>query len=191
MNRFLFINAPPTFAAVWRIIKTLIDPHTASKVEILSARKIWQPMLLELVGNEHLPSDYGGSAPTIAEKLEKLTLEKGLRRQVIHRIILRSSWSVANLDFVLTCNDDAMKLIVYTSTPRTGTFTVTKREATGDEVVQVVEVKHSANGVVGDDHPTIVAFPQVLDGPGNVSAWWFLHDGLYSLEEKLINGILL
>jgi hypothetical protein len=134
-------------------------------------------MLLDLVGAEHLPSDYGGAAPTVAEKLEKLTHEKGLRRQVIHSIILRSSWSIANFDFVLDCEDDAMKLIVYTSTPRTGTFTVTKREATGDEVVQVVEVKHSIRGAVGDDHPTIVAFPQVLDGPGNVSYCGFLMMG--------------
>lgn len=169
MNRFIFINSPPTFAAVWRVIRPLIDPHTASKVEILSAKKIWQPQLLDLVGAEYLPEDYGGTAPPLIEKFEKLTKEKGLRRQVTHPILLRSYWSIAIFDFVLDNEDDAMKLLVHTTTQKTGTFTVMKREASGDEVVQVVEVKHSGSGAIGDGHPTIVAFPEVLDGPGNVS----------------------
>jgi hypothetical protein len=165
LNRFIFINAPSFFASVWHLVRPLVDPHTASKVDIFASKKVWQARLLDLIGAEHLPSDYGGAAPPQVERFLKLTKEKCLRRQVTLPIFLRFSWSVATFDFVLDSEDDMMELLVLTNTQKTCTFSVMKQNASGNELVQVVEVKHI---LAGDERPTRFQFPQLLDGPGNV-----------------------
>jgi len=164
LNRFIFINAPSFFASIWQIVRPLIDFHTASKVDIISSKRVWQSRLLDLIGAENLPSDFGGTASPQAEKFLKITKEKGLHRQVTHPIILRFSWSIATFDFILDGEDDTMELLVLTKTQKTCTFHVTKQHALGNDLVQVVEVKHI---ISGDEHPTRFHFPQLLDGPGN------------------------
>lgn len=171
LNRFIFINAPSFFASIWQIVRPLLDYHTAAKVDIISSRRVWQPRLLDLIGAENLPSDFGGTAPPQAEKFLKITKESGLHRQVTHPIVLRFSWSMATFDFILDGEDDTMELWVLTKTQKTCTFQVTKQHDLGNYLVQVVEVKHI---ITGDEHPTRVHFPQPLDGPGNVRIFSFL-----------------
>lgn len=165
LHSFIFINAPATFSAVWRVCRTFIDPHTASKVEIISKKAVWQARLIELFGAESLPSDYGGMASSFIEKYEARTTDGDLRSQVIHPVFLRTAWSWATYDFNLNSEDEVLELVVLTNTQRTGTFTVLERRDSGDEVIQVVEVKHSGQG--DDQQPTRVNFPQTLNGPGS------------------------
>jgi hypothetical protein len=165
LNRFIFINAPSFFASIWHLVRPLVDPHTASKVDIFASKKVWQARLLDLIGADHLPSDYGGTAPPQVERFLKLTKEKYLRRQVTYPIFLRFSWSVALFDFVLNGEDDMMELLVLTKTQKVCSFSVIKQDASGNELVQVAEVKHI---LIGDEHPTRFKFPQLLDSPGNV-----------------------
>ena len=169
LHSFIFINAPATFSAVWRVVRTFIDPHTASKVEIISKKAVWQPRLIELFGAESLPSDYGGMESPFIEKFSARTTDKDLRSQVIHPVFLRTAWSWATYDFNLNNEDEVLELVVLTNTQRTGTFTVLERRDSGDEVIQVVEVKHSGQG--DDQQPTRVNFPQTLHGPGKVSSF--------------------
>ena len=174
MHRFIIINSPPAFAAVWRIIRTLIDPRTANKVEILARKPAWQSRLIDLVGSQYLPSDYGGTAPPVTETFEKLTKDEDALRQVTHPIFVRSAWSVVTHNLSLNNEYEVMELTVLTHSPKSGTFTIIERRDSEDIVVQVVEVKHSGTQ---EESPTRVTFPDVLQGPGNVSAdiWIYNH----------------
>eukprot|EP00551_Chaetoceros_affinis_P015343 CAMPEP_0203710520 /NCGR_PEP_ID=MMETSP0091-20130426/65637_1 /ASSEMBLY_ACC=CAM_ASM_001089 /TAXON_ID=426623 /ORGANISM="Chaetoceros affinis, Strain CCMP159" /LENGTH=257 /DNA_ID=CAMNT_0050588023 /DNA_START=119 /DNA_END=892 /DNA_ORIENTATION=- len=57
----IIINSPPSFAMIWKLIRSWIDPHNAGKVEIFSGnRSSWEERLLEFVDRDQLPADYGG-----------------------------------------------------------------------------------------------------------------------------------
>ena len=63
MSKMLIINAPSFFAATWRLIKGWLDPRTAAKIEVIASKTASEKRLLELVEEEQLPSDYGGTGP--------------------------------------------------------------------------------------------------------------------------------
>lgn len=63
------INGPRFFSASWRLIKGWLDPRTASKIEVCSTKEQARKKLLELVDEDQLPSDYGGTGPDTKETL--------------------------------------------------------------------------------------------------------------------------
>lgn len=81
MNRTLVINAPRFFSMTWGIIKGWIDPRTAGKIELISARKNWEARLRELVDVDQLPLDYGGRGMSTTETLEKEAPEGVMKQQ--------------------------------------------------------------------------------------------------------------
>ena len=74
MYKMVLLNAPTFFSATWRLIKGWLDPRTAAKIEVISSKSAGEKRLLELVGADQLPSDYGGKAQdtetTLAESSE-------------------------------------------------------------------------------------------------------------------------
>ena len=61
MKKMVILNAPSSFAMLWRIVKSWIDPRNATKVEIFGSNKAqWEKRLCELVDRDQLPCDYGG-----------------------------------------------------------------------------------------------------------------------------------
>lgn len=71
MAKMIIVNAPTFFSATWSIIKGYLDARTSSKIDVYSSRKKWEKALLEYIAPEELPSDYGGTAPSTLETLEK------------------------------------------------------------------------------------------------------------------------
>ncbi|CAE7225217.1 unnamed protein product [Symbiodinium natans] len=53
------VNAPPVFVALYRLIKTWLDPVTASKIQVLGRN--FHSVLLEHIDADQLPRDYGGT----------------------------------------------------------------------------------------------------------------------------------
>ena len=58
------------FSASWRLIKGWLDPRTTSKIEVISSKDMAKKKLLELVDEDQLPSDYGGTGPDTRETLK-------------------------------------------------------------------------------------------------------------------------
>ena len=58
MGKLVIINAPVTFAAIWKFIKPLIHERTVSKVEILTSN--YKEALLAQIPAENLPASLGG-----------------------------------------------------------------------------------------------------------------------------------
>ena len=69
LGKCLIINAPSFFSLIWSIIRRWLDPRTASKIEIYSSKSKAERRLAELISQEHLPREYGGSAPTVKEMI--------------------------------------------------------------------------------------------------------------------------
>lgn len=61
MGVIITINAPYTLSACWAIISTWLDPATRAKVQIISAERYWRPALKQLIADDHIPVEYGGT----------------------------------------------------------------------------------------------------------------------------------
>lgn len=69
LGRLYIINTPSAFPMVWRLIKAWLDPVVASKIEICGGPSTWQSKLLDFIGEENLPANYGGKLPALHEDM--------------------------------------------------------------------------------------------------------------------------
>ena len=70
----LIINAPSFFSFAWKIIKKLIDPRTASRIQLFSSsnEKASQQALEKLICKQtQLPKDYGGGNISLEDSFMK------------------------------------------------------------------------------------------------------------------------
>jgi len=59
MGNLFVINAPKTFTMCWKLIKGILDPVTAEKIQILG--KNYEKVLLNYAAPENLPKMFGGT----------------------------------------------------------------------------------------------------------------------------------
>ncbi|KAJ3068291.1 cytosolic factor, phosphatidylinositol/phosphatidylcholine transfer protein [Podochytrium sp. JEL0797] len=65
LGKMFIINAPVLFQGVWAVVKNMLDEQTVAKISILGAN--YQKELVEVIGEENLPQEYGGKC-TCADK---------------------------------------------------------------------------------------------------------------------------
>jgi len=63
MAKAFVVNAPSFFATAWRMVKPMLDPRTAKKIEVLSGTAQTHSALLKLMDDEVIPVAYGGKNP--------------------------------------------------------------------------------------------------------------------------------
>lgn len=64
LGSLVVINAPSVLAITYRIIQGFLDEVQQKKIRIFSTdRKEWLPVLLELIDEDQIPQQYGGTAP--------------------------------------------------------------------------------------------------------------------------------
>jgi hypothetical protein len=80
MHCMLILNAPSWFSLTWKIIRGLIDPRTARKIEVYTNSSRGTFRLQQLVEVSQIPSDFGGFGPPT------MSLDEGRREalQVLH-----------------------------------------------------------------------------------------------------------
>ena len=66
LHCLFIINAPWIFCSIWKIIKPLLDPVTASKAKVLGSN--YFDSLLEAIDADQIPVEFGGSLPIELEK---------------------------------------------------------------------------------------------------------------------------
>jgi hypothetical protein len=69
VGRIFVINATTTFAVAWQLVKAWVIPATASKMKVLGGPKEYIPVLQEFIGEENLPSNYGGTLPPLSPQV--------------------------------------------------------------------------------------------------------------------------
>lgn len=67
LHCLLIINAPSWFGLVWSVVRKLIDARTASKIEVFTNSKKGIARMQDLIDNSQIPTDYGGTGPTLAQ----------------------------------------------------------------------------------------------------------------------------
>lgn len=71
LDQQFIINAPPAFAALWRLVSSWLDPTTRRKFRILGSN--YRSALIEAIHPSVLPVEYGGTCPV---KLAPLRLRR-------------------------------------------------------------------------------------------------------------------
>ncbi len=69
MGRVFIINTPSAFPIAWAVMKAFLDPVVASKIHIYSSESVWKPKLFDYIGEENIPSTYGGKAPALSSNV--------------------------------------------------------------------------------------------------------------------------
>jgi hypothetical protein len=70
MHCMLILNAPGFFSMLWTVIKALLDPRTAKRIQVFSSDKKGIARLKELVDENQIPSDYGGPLPSVLDAIQ-------------------------------------------------------------------------------------------------------------------------
>jgi hypothetical protein len=66
LGKHFIINAPFIFSAIWRLVRSWLDPVTAGKIVILGSN--YREKLLEVIAPEQLPAEYGGTNSFVLER---------------------------------------------------------------------------------------------------------------------------
>ena len=63
----VIINAPPSFALAWRVLRGWMDPQVRTRAHILSEKspELAIEYLKKLIEPSQLPADFGGDAPPL------------------------------------------------------------------------------------------------------------------------------
>ena len=69
LGRIFIINVPSVFPFVWRMVKPWLDPATAAKIEIYAGPKEYEPALKNFIGEDNLPSNYGGKLAALSTEV--------------------------------------------------------------------------------------------------------------------------
>ena len=86
MYCMLLLNAPGFFATTWRIIRGLLNPNTAQRIQVFSNEEQGLAALRTLVEDAEIPEDYGGTNISFRKALVDAAADPTLLRQEIELI---------------------------------------------------------------------------------------------------------
>jgi len=161
MHCCVIVNAPSFFTIAWKLIKQFIDARTSSKIEIYSSSKEGKNRLLELIDGKSVPSDYGGSAPSMSSLISKNHQTVGddaASWQISKLMYVRSGKKKAKFEFEIPAGGPPVSFQVHTRCASGATFSFFK----DSELLKEVVVTNSTNDVGAYSKEVI----SELEGPG-------------------------
>ena len=166
LHCLLIINAPSWFGLVWSVIRKVIDARTASKIEVFTNSKKGMARMREMIDNSQIPSDYGGTGPSLAQAAAGISAgstdasnpQNSSKVVVLNKVLHLKSHQEKCKEFVLE-QGQTMTLKVY-SRCHSGVTAKIVREGSESPVIE--------KEVVGEEEgkPYIVVLGDV-SGPGN------------------------
>lgn len=160
MNKMYVVNAPTFFSATWKIIKGYLDPRTSGKIEVISSKKVWIPKVLESVGPEDLPCDYGGIGPKTDLTIEKVNYSGSLARVHSEVMFLRGHGSASH---AIQAGEE-LEISIYTKSQHGAKFSVTDASHTHEAWVNQLEVKHDGIPAGTEDSAHVMPKKVVITG---------------------------
>jgi hypothetical protein len=177
MNRLILINAPSYFAATWKIIKYWIDARTASRVEIYSSKSKYEKRLKELIDDENLPEEYGGTGKNFFPLILEKGNEPGLKRRITKIMTMKSK----NTTMINLSEGEVMQVVVYTKAKVGGKFSVVSK-GTESGILGIATL----NQVDDSEVATMTEIVSSVKGPGQFKVNGVLSTDSSSRESFLV-----
>jgi len=155
LHCMIILNAPSFFSMTWGVIKKLMDPRTAARIQVFSSPKKGLARLRELVDESEIPADYGGNGPSVQKVLlreasKSSTLGNRLQKQESELLHIKRRNGKVHHTFQLAANQ-SMEVRIYTRSVSSAKFTVSiARTGTEKEVLKQVLIR----GMLGTDPGT-------------------------------------
>ena len=157
LHCLMVINVPGWFGMAWSVIKKLIDPRTASKIEILTNTEAGLQRLNEMIDKSQIPLEYNGTGSSLAEA----AASGGESLVVLNQLMnLTKKQPEINHDFDLK-DDKEVTLTVYTRCKEGAIVTVSRTGTSLSTPSQVTSIVGSK-----DSEPYSVPIGTIM-GPGS------------------------
>lgn len=159
MNKMIIVNAPRFFSATWTIIKGFIDARTSAKVELFSSSSAALKCMKEIIDDDQIPSDYGGTGESTIVTMENMGEGKKINTQVLY---VKTSDSAK----VEIGEGEEAEIGVYTRSTEGAEFHILDEGK--KDLVPVVKVKHGSSDA--DSAPTKIDLTVTgkIQGPNTV-----------------------
>jgi CRAL/TRIO domain len=112
----LILNAPSFFGMAWGLIKKFIDPQTAARIKLYSNKEQGLQALRELIDNDQIPKDYGGTNISMSEAFLEEANDQHLLRQEIELIYVRRKGNAISKKVWDVQEGEYMEVKCYTRT---------------------------------------------------------------------------
>jgi len=185
MNKTVIVNAPRFFSMTWGLIKGWLDQRTVNKIELFSNSSAAQKKLKEIIDEDQIPSDYGGTAEDTKTTEKRVASEEcGVKYLWTNLLSVRSSAS-CNLNIQ---NDEEVDFHVYTKS--TSGATLTLSDASNRSTLMTPKEGLKVARKEGSDEPNSEHLTKILgriSGPKNVKIK-AVGEGMFSTDFFLIVG---
>lgn len=160
LNCMAILNAPAFFSFSWRIIKKILDPRTAAKIQIFSNEQQGLNWMYDKIDKDQIISDYGGKGPSFSAVMQAAGGDIISKRRIVELLSLNRGSSKSKY-FELS-DDETAEFTVYTRSLYGCRIKVLKDGG----VVKEADVNRGASENVGDSEPYRVNIASALKGPG-------------------------
>lgn len=167
----LVLNAPSFFTFSWKLIKTFIDPRTASRIQLFSSReKGLKAMELLIDKQKQIPFDYGGGNISLQEAFLKECSDSEIVRQDIELLHCRRRGKKGLQKTWILKADENIEIAVYTRSVSKASLEVILNGS-------VIKTVHAQCSFVEEEpgtgkstpHPRKTLLMTSLAGPGEVN----------------------
>lgn len=181
MSNMFIINCPRFFSASWRLIKGWLDPRTASKIEVISSKDTARKKLLELIDEDQLPSDYGGTGPDSKETLRN-DIKGDITKLRTEMLYLRGSGSTS----LELSAGEFVECEVWTRSTAGGGFSIVDHNDKKTVINPKVEVKHAGTDDVSESPTCILLNKERIAGPAHIRVKAESNAGRFSCHNYLV-----
>ena len=173
LHCMIIMNAPTWFAMAWQIIKGFIDSRTSRKIEVYASSERGRRRLAELVDSSEIPSDFGGTSPSLDVSIRERCRRPGENREFYSTLVhvKKTEMKKAEMLYVLKAGETA-RVRIYTRSTTAAMVSVTCQ---GKLIGQSKKIFRSNQNVytpiLGDEKPTpfMTEIDDDIQGPGKLA----------------------
>ena len=139
LHCMLILNAPGFFAFSWGLIKKLIDPRTAQRIQVFSSKSKGMAALQQLIAPEQIPVNYGGTNTSIKDAFKEEAHDPTLLRQETQLVhVGRKKSSTDKIRWNLDSDMETIEISIFTRSVSSAKIVVHKN---GAAVATIPEAK--------------------------------------------------
>jgi hypothetical protein len=168
LHCMLILNAPSWFAVTWRLIRSFIDPRTASKIEVYAYQSSGQKRLLELIDSTEIPREFGGTGPAWDDLIRQQEDSQARRKAVLVYLKKRQR---QRLDALLTVQPHETLTVEIHTRSLSGVSVTVQVGRNRQSLVSDFQAQRAEhiNEVFSPENPPLAYTTRVFSGPVTVS----------------------
>lgn len=160
----LIMNAPYFFSFFWRIIKTMLDPRTACKIEIISSEKDAIAWMNERIDKSELLADFGGDGESMEDAIGKQNIHGNNAKRQVAKLFSITQKDNEEVKFALAADERVDSFKAYSRSAVGAQFELWKG---GEKIADATMEGSTKMGSEGTPIPFSASLFTDVKGPGD------------------------